>query len=175
MESGNKIMSEEPPETKYRRSALAFGSTLLAGSIFTGPAAPFVALAGVAFLAGTGLRHLLNKKARDMYNAERQERVVSKRKNLGDSSINSFYPESPETAVARRSPSQMINLLKNESERKRYNEGLEIGAGIARSYLERLSSEEHSKIYEIKIVPEQESRFLGVPFGRKSLEVKIKR
>ncbi len=128
-------MDKEQPETKYRRTTIAVGSTLLAGSVFTGPAAPFVALAGVAFLAGTGLRHLLNSKARETYNSERGERIVTKRKNLESSSADSFYPESPETAIARKNPYIGKSVLEQIARNSMYSKVAKEAESIAEQYM----------------------------------------
>ncbi len=156
------------PETILRRKTLAVGSTLLASSIFTGPVAPVLALAGGACFVGVGLRHLLNKSARDDYYSEKEQKIVSKRRDLESSSRGSFYPESPETAIARKEPIKMNSLLKRESARKRYNEALAIGANLARNYLDNLSQEEYINISKIEIIPEHKNLF-----RRKSLEVRI--
>ncbi len=126
-------MAKEGPETQYRKKAIGFGSSLLVGSIFTGPAAPFVALAGAAFIAGAGLRHLVNRRARNAYNEERGVSV--------EPLTESFYPESPETAIARTAPFEASDLLRQYSKDRLAEEALSAASTVARDYLSNLSQE----------------------------------
>lgn len=68
-----------------------------------------------------------------------------------------FWPmithESPETAVARQIPERLLNLLEEESKRKRYNEAIAIGSEVVKTHLERLLPEDNKKIKEISVVP----------------------
>jgi len=155
-------MPEEEQETNYRKKTLGFGSALLAGSIFTGPAAPLVALAGVAFLAGTGLRHLLNSKARNMYNQEREERRVGG----GDlESSDSFYPESAETAIARRRTSEAAGLLREYSNDRVYEEALSSASIISRDYLSSLPEEMLAKSKGVRVSFEKKRSLVGFLTG----------
>lgn len=85
------------------------------------------------------------------------------------------YPTSPETTAARALPQDVIDLLDRKSRRDTYTEGLRIGQNLAITYLNNFTPEEYSKIREIEIIPEQANKFLGLPIGRKSLEVRIKK
>jgi len=85
------------------------------------------------------------------------------------------FPESPETAIARRAPRQTANFLNRYSKRKSYEENLRIGCEVAKNYLNKLSQSELEKITRINIFPEQETKFFGIPLRRKSLQIKIEK
>jgi hypothetical protein len=153
-------MPEDGPETNYRKKALAFGSTLLAGSIFTGPAAPIVALVGGAFILGTGLRHLLNRNARGAYN---EERGASRRRE--DSDFDSFYPESAETAIARRRTSEAARLLREYSKDRTYEEALSSASVISRDYLSSLPEEMLAKSKGVRVSFEKKRSLVGFLTG----------
>jgi hypothetical protein len=162
-------MGEEYPETQYRKKNLVFGSTLLAGSIITGPVAPFVALVGVAFLAGTGLRHLLNKRAREAYYEEREERKVSSREEL--------YPESPETAIAREEPFTTSKLLREYSQDRMYEEALNVASTVAQEYFSNLPPEILARTSGARVSFKKKRNLLGLIAGeepRFKLDIELK-
>jgi len=136
---------------------------------FTGPIGLF---GGTALIIAGGVHQTYLDKEKPLSKAEPKEEVqeVSPIYTLQQNHGSYSLPENSETAVARRIPYEMTALLERENKRKNYNEGLMIGADVARNYLDRLSTEEHSRISNITIIPEQQTFF-----GRKSLEVKIKR
>jgi hypothetical protein len=86
-----------------------------------------------------------------------------------------FLDEEPETEIARKIPHEAAALLDRDNQRIQYNQALFHGASVARTYLERLPSMECLDITAIEIYPEQQLKVLGIPLGRKSLEVKIRR
>ena len=90
---------------------------------------------------------------------------------------NSSYPlnESPETAIARQKPEKLLMLLERESIRKRYNEGLAIGADVVNIYLSGLSSGDKIKISEISIEPRRQiGGFFGFA-GSKGMVISFKK
>lgn len=133
-------MSKDGPETQYRKSSVAFGSTLLAGSLITGPIAPLFALTGAAFIIGAGLRGVINKQAKKDYISENNQ-IQEK------DSYTSFYPESPETALARSGSYEAVRLLRDLSNDRVNEKALETAEVIAKEYLDRLSQK---RIDEIK-------------------------
>jgi len=164
-------MDNNPHSVKYRLIGFGIGSVLCLSSALG--FVKYIPYAGIAALSFVFIGSILDSHATQRKGNKSPSKIE---KNLSPSFNSSFsYPESPETAVARQVPSRMVSLLKRESERKRYNEGLEIGAEVAKNYIRELSSEEYSKINKIEIIPEQSTRFLGIPVGRKALEVKIQK
>ncbi len=83
--------------------------------------------------------------------------------------------ESPETAIARQKPEKLLILLERESERKRYNEALAIGASIANTYISGLSSQNKFKINEISIEPIRQMRGVLGFFGNKGMVISFKK
>ena len=75
---------------------------------------------------------------------------------------NPFFnaSESPETAIARRTPYSAISLLDRMSRRKHYVEALSIGAKIVNTYLQGLPFEDHKELSKIRIEPETIINFL---------------
>lgn len=162
----------EEERTVQRRLSYLTGGLIVA-SPFLGLVTPSGRLTYTALACAGGV--LLVKGIRALSTRNR----IKKESGTNESAVSQNYgaitPESPETAIARRIPSNMARLLERESERRRYNEGLEIGARVAQSYIGGLNPEEYSRISEIEIIPQQENKILGIPLGRKSLEVKVKR
>ena len=127
---------------------------------------PFGVLGAIGIFSGKGLR-FLRKDAREEY--------FEKENTPTTSTITSFVDEGPETAIARQMPEETCSFLDRGNERRYYDARAAMGASIANNYLSSLSPEELKDIGSIEIYPEQQRKFLGIPFGRKSLEVKIKR
>lgn len=155
-------------ERKLQRRLTVLGLVSLASVPFTGPLG---LLGASAVFSGKLLRLSFNTQARRDYESEKRESKVARNSTQH---YPSLINESPETSIARQIPPQAIKLLKRDDQRTEYNKGLRTGAQIAANYLENLSPKEHAKIKGIEIYPEHETQFLGIPTGRKSLEVKIR-
>lgn len=83
--------------------------------------------------------------------------------------------ESPETAIARQNPLEMLKYLEAESARRRYNEALAIGANVVNNYVGRLSSDELSKLEAISVEPSATiGGFLGLG-GSRGMFISFKR
>jgi hypothetical protein len=160
-------------------------------------ATPFIGPAGLvvfsAIMTGKVLRPIVNAKARRDYTEEsrlmkQQKEQKERQRNYNPSPICSpsrpcypssssttyTYPDTPKTALAKRIPRKTLSLLEKESEKRHYDAELACGADIVNTYLNRISKKEVESINEITILPGKEKRFLGIPLGRKPLEVKIK-
>ena len=154
-------------EIKIQKRLTFLGLTSLASIPVTGPLGFFGA---ATIFAGKRLRLDWNDKARKNYEAEKK---LLKGPLQGSHYNPSIINESPGTAIARQVPVEMARVLERDSRRKNYVAGLREGSKIVGTYLRELPKEEHSKIKQITIYPEQQIRVFGIPFGRKSLETKI--
>jgi len=159
-------MSNTPEHDRQRRLTYLGIGTLLAAP-FIGP---FAFVAGGAIFAGKILRPVFNEEARKDYLNEKGK--LRRNQNNRDYSMVSYEPV--ESALARGIPRSTSRLLENENERMEYTQGLATGASMVNEYLDGMSSEERDSIKEIIIYPESQKTFLGIPVGKKELEVIIK-
>ena len=151
------------------------GLASLASTPFTGPVG---LLGAAAIFSGKALRPVLNVTARRNYREEKQTKKSSGREvtRVTPTHVDEYgMPESPGTAIARRNSVVASQLLDRDSRRRHYVEGLRQGATVAETYLEGLPPSEYSRVKQINIFPEVQSRILGIPIGKRSLEVQIKR
>jgi len=128
----------------------------------------FVGAAGSMFIGLVGsLRGLQNKP---------EVRSHENRREPSTTAITRTNPSyiTPQS-IPERNSSSIARVLERDSRRRNYVEGLRQGGEIVRDYFERLSPEEYSKVRRVNVYPEQQMRVFGLPCGRKSLEVKIKR
>jgi len=122
-------MSDENQwETNYKKRITKVGSGLLASSILTGPAFPIVASIGASMLIARGLIGLVSKNS----NEKREENY---QKN------NSYFPESPETAVARETPFEASKLLRQLSKEETTRCALNYTSNMVRDYLSEVPKE----------------------------------
>lgn len=122
--------------TKYLAIA---GSILLGGSLLLGNYSPKASAIGVSggivFLVGAGANKLLSKGQKD-------EESNSQEKNSTTSQYSSepasFYPESPETAMARRDPKIAKATLEEISKNIMYSQIAEEAKGAAGQYMDKM-------------------------------------
>lgn len=160
-------------EIKVQKRLTWLGLASLVSIPVTGPIG---VLGAATIFSGKLLRLSWNDEARKNYEIEKK--YVKENQNIATKPNTSNYPhsmldESPETAIARRTPLSAKKLLDRDSKRNNYVLGLREGAKLVEGYLQRLPQEEYSKIKKINIYPEQQTKVFGIPFGRKSLETKI--
>lgn len=151
----------------------AIGASL-ATTPFLGP----IGILGAGAIAITKFYRFTIDGVTEEYESEKKaykekKKITKKKKNQNNKNLYTCHPESPETAIARGLPSGMARVLNQDNERKRYNEGLAIGSGVVKDYLVKLSQREYDRVSKIEIFPEQQNKFMGLPVGRKSLEIKI--
>jgi len=91
----------------------------------------------------------------------------------------SFFPsyepvviETPETILARETPSSTFNLIREFNKQKHQEKVLEIGANITQTYLNRLESHHVNEINKIEIQPIEEG-FSFLTFKKKSKGLEI--
>ena len=154
-------------EVKLQKRLTVLGLLSLASIPLTGP---FGILGASAVFSGKLFRLSYNDEARRNYESEKKESKVERNSTQH---YPSLINETPKTSIARQTPSQAIWLLEQDSKREEYNKGLREGAQIATNYLGNLSPKKQAKIKSIEIYPEHETQFLGIPTGRKSLEVNM--
>lgn len=86
---------------------------------------------------------------------------------------NNFYPvvnpESPETAIARKVPLNLLKFLEKQSKLKHEETLNSIGADVANTYLQGMDSDSKSKISKIKV---KSRKIMGLFSGR-GLEIEI--
>lgn len=89
---------------------------------------------------------------------------------------NPITPESPETAVARQEPNQILKLLERESERRRYNEAIKIGENLANTFIRCTSQSDLEKIENIRADPDMPKKgFFGQRTRGRGLTLTINR
>ncbi len=183
-------MVKTPEHDKQRRFTY-LGIASLCAAPFIGPAG---LIAGGAIFAGKAARHIFNNQARrDYANEKAAMKIEHRNHNQPTPNLPQIYTspmqicnpmqsynqvqiyEPTETTLARSIPQRTLRLLAKENQRIQYTKSLEVGARMVNRYLEGMSEEEISKIKEIEIVPETKNHFLGIPIGRKHLEVIVKR
>lgn len=132
-------MDGEHSERKFRLIGLGIGSALFAGSLLTEgryydiPSSAIFTLALVS--AGAVVDHFVNSRYRN-----RMKRLNPKRG--GDSftsePVSSFYPESPETAIARRTPEIGRKVLEEISKNVMYQGIANEARGVSEQYLNQM-------------------------------------
>ena len=165
-------MVETPEHDRQRRLTKLGLATLIAAPII----GPVALVAGGAIFAGKAARHMFNDEAEKDYINEKKHMKAEKNKtNQPKNYFPSPYNESPETAIARVEQCPATALIDKTNARMEYTRDLAAGTQIANHYINSLSQKERDAINEIEIYPQVRKSILGIPYGKKRLEVKVRK
>jgi hypothetical protein len=129
-----------------------YGALSLLSTPLTGA---FGVLTAIGIFSGKLLRLIHNDTARDKYDQEQREIQRQKQQELESL-------RQAECAARQNQNTYTLRLM-------------EQARSVANDYLSGLTTEQYERVNSIKIIPEYQKTFLGIPYGRKTLEILIDR